>query len=126
MTQAGMGKNSFLKKQLANMENDRRRRKREYVFIVLIAVAFALLTYIEHRSINFGGDIPVSSTILMFILTNLNLLLLLLLTFLVFRNLVKLLYERKRKVMGARLKTRLVVAFITLTLMPAISTVMRI
>jgi len=77
------------------------------------------LTYIEHRSINFGGDIPVSSTILMFILTNLNLLLLLLLTFLVFRNLVKLLYERKRKVMGARLKTRLVVAFITLTLMPA-------
>ncbi|MGB5984848.1 MAG: HAMP domain-containing protein, partial [Desulfobacterales bacterium] len=101
------------------MENDRRRRKREYVAIIVVAIAFALLTYVEQRSINFGGDIPVSSTILMFILTNINLLLLLLLTFLVFRNLVKLLYERKRKVMGSKLRTRLVAAFITLTLLPA-------
>jgi two-component system nitrogen regulation sensor histidine kinase NtrY len=47
-------------------------------------------------------------------------LLLLLLIFLVLRNLVKLLYDRKRKVMGAKLRTKLVAAFITLTLLPAI------
>jgi len=56
----------------------------------------------------------------MFILININLLLLILLLFLVFRNLVKLLYDRRRKVMGARLRTRLVVAFIALSLMPTI------
>ncbi len=55
----------------------------------------------------------------MFSLMNVNLLLLLLLIFLVFRNLVKLLYDRKRKVLGSKLRTRLVTAFITLTLLPA-------
>ena len=54
----------------------------------------------------------------MFILININLLLLILLIFLVFRNLVKLLYDRRRKVMGAKLRTRLVVAFIVLTIVP--------
>ena len=54
----------------------------------------------------------------MFVLININLLLLLLLIFLVVRNLVKLLYDRKRKVMGVRLRTRLVIAFITFTLLP--------
>jgi len=41
------------------------------------------------------------------------------LLFLVFRNIVKLLYDRKRNVMGAKLRTRLVLAFITLSLLPA-------
>lgn len=54
----------------------------------------------------------------MFILININVLLLVLLLFLVFRNLVKLLYDRRRRVMGAKLRTRLVVAFIALTLLP--------
>lgn len=56
----------------------------------------------------------------MFILINVNLLLAILLIYLVFRNLVKLLYDRKRKVIGAKLRTRLVVAFISLTLLPTI------
>jgi two-component system nitrogen regulation sensor histidine kinase NtrY len=97
-----------------------KRRKREVVLIFIIIILVALLTFAEFRIINFGAEIPVSNTILMFILININLLLLILLIFLVFRNLVKLLYERKRKVMGAKLRTRLVVAFISLTLLPTI------
>ena len=80
---------------------DLRRRKRELSLIIIIIVVVALLTFVESRIIQFGADIPVSNTILMFILININLLLLILLIFLVFRNLVKLLYDRKRKVMGA-------------------------
>ena len=99
---------------------DIKRRKREGLLIVLIIPVVALLTFAEFRIINFGTEIPVSNTILMFTLININLLLLILLIFLVFRNLVKLLYERKRKVMGAKLRTRLVVAFIALTLLPTI------
>lgn len=95
-----------------------RRRKREGIYILLILVLVGLLTITEYRIIHFGADIPVSNTILMFTLININLLLLILLIFLVFRNLVKLIYERKAKVMGARLRTRLVVAFIALTLLP--------
>lgn len=81
-------------------------------------MAVGLLTYVESRIIQFGTEFPISNTILMFILININLLLLLLLLFLVFRNLVKLLYDRKRKVMGANLRSRLVLAFITLSLLP--------
>ena len=101
-------------------EKDAARRKREGVLIIVITLVVALLTFAEFRIIHFGTDIPVSNTILMFILININLLLLILLIFLVFRNLVKLLYERKRRVMGAKLRTRLVVAFIALTLLPTI------
>ncbi|MFZ0614770.1 MAG: ATP-binding protein [Desulfobacterales bacterium] len=105
---------------LSTAQTDRKRRKREGVLIVVITIVVAFLTLAEFRVIHFGSDIPVSNTVLMFILININLLLLILLIFLVFRNLVKLLYERKRNVMGARLRTRLTVAFIALTLLPTI------
>ncbi len=98
---------------------DRRRRKREVIIIVIITVLVALMTYVQNKLIHFGSNFPISNTILMFTMTNINLLLLILLIFLVFRNLVKLLYDRKRKVMGSRLRTRLVIAFISLTLIPA-------
>jgi len=113
--------NSKIKKLSPDIpEEERSRRKREGVIIVVIIVVVALLTFAENRIIHFGTDIPVSNTILMFILININLLLLILLIFLVFRNLVKLIYSRKRKVMGAKLRTRLVVAFVALSLVPTI------
>jgi two-component system nitrogen regulation sensor histidine kinase NtrY len=97
---------------------DSKRRRREGILIIVIILVVALLTFVETRTIHFGADIPVSNAILMFTLTNINLLLLILLIFLVFRNLVKLFYDRRRKVMGAKLRTRLVVAFIVLTIVP--------
>lgn len=100
-------------------DEEARRRKRELTIIAGIIPLISLLAFILNRSLYFRADFPVSNQILMFILINFNLLLLLLLIFLVFRNLVKLLYDRKRKVMGARLRTRLVLAFVTLTLLPA-------
>ncbi len=100
-------------------KTDRRRRKREFLLMLGIIAVLALLTIAENQIISFGPRFSVSSTILMFIIININLLLLLLLIFLVFRNLAKLLYERRRNVLGSRLRTRLVSAFITLTLAPA-------
>ena len=101
-------------------KEERKRRKREAVISIVVVVVVAVLTFVENRLVTFGADIPVSNTILMFILININLLLLILLIFLVFRNLVKLLYARRRKVMGARLRTRLVIAFVALSLLPTI------
>jgi two-component system nitrogen regulation sensor histidine kinase NtrY len=107
---------NILNSQLTSAEH--RRRKREIVIIAAILIIVALLTTAETRIINFGADIPISNTILMFVLININLLLLLLLIFLVLRNLVKLIYARKRKIMGSKLRTRLVGAFIALSLLP--------
>jgi len=110
----------FKRKKAPTRDPDSVRRRRESILIVVIIVVVTLLTFAETRIIRFGADIPVSNTILMFILININLLLLILLIFLVFRNLVKLLYDRRRKVMGAKLRTKLVVAFIVLTLVPTV------
>ena len=110
---------TFIKRSRASLnDEDFRRRKREIIIIITIIFVVGLLTFVESRIIRFGADIPVSNTILMFILININLLLLIFLIYLVFRNLVKLFYDRKSKVMGAKLRTRLVVAFIALTLLP--------
>jgi two-component system nitrogen regulation sensor histidine kinase NtrY len=115
-----MKKTEATKPTLPISEDERRRRKRERIIIVAIIIVVALLTLVESRIINFGAAFPISNTILMFILININMLLLILLIFLVFRNLVKLLYERKRRVMGSKLRTKLVIAFVALTLLPTI------
>ncbi len=99
---------------------ERRRRRREMILIPIVILVVGLLTVAESRIIHFGADFPISNTILMFILINVNLLLLILLIFLVFRNLVKLLYDRRRKVLGTRLRTRLVLAFVSLSLLPTV------
>ncbi len=94
------------------------RRKREFIIIATIIIVVILLTVAELKILYFGTDFPISNTILMFILINVNLLLLLFLIFLVFRNIVKLLYDRKRKVMGSRLRAKLSIAFIIFSLVP--------
>lgn len=99
-------------------QDEAKRRKRERVIILVLVAVVAVLTYIETKVVQFGAGLPVSNTIITFILINLNMLLLLLLIFLVLRNIVKLLYDRKRKVMGAKLRTKLVVAFACLSLIP--------
>ena len=64
--------------------------------------------------------IPIANNIVIFSLININIILILLLIFLVIRNLVKLIFERKRKVLGAKLRTKLVVAFVSLSLVPTV------
>ena len=106
------------KRKSSLSEKERQRRKREFILILIIMFVVALLTFVESRVINFGADIAVSNTVLMFILINVNLLLLILMIYLVFRNLVKLIYDRRRNVLGAKLRTKLVIAFVSLTLLP--------
>ncbi|HKL01471.1 MAG TPA: ATP-binding protein [Desulfotignum sp.] len=101
-----------------NLKEKRSRRKKEGIFILLVLAAVAVLTLIGTRITPFGKDFPLSSTVLMFILININLLLLLTLLLLVFRNLAKLYYEKKKNVFGSKLKTRLITSFVILALVP--------
>lgn len=97
---------------------DRAKTKKERYIIVAILLTVTLLTVVEIRITGINDDFPISSTVLMFILINTNLLLLLALILLVFRNLAKLYYEKKARIFGTKFKTKLVVAFITLALLP--------
>lgn len=104
----------------ANPDVEIKRRKREWLLIIAILALVGIITFAETKISGFGTYMPVSNAVLMFILINTNLLLLLVLILLVFRNLIKLYYERKNRVIGAKLKTRLIAAFVTLSLLPTI------
>jgi two-component system nitrogen regulation sensor histidine kinase NtrY len=106
-----------MKKELSP---EARRRRNELVIIGIISILIVILTTVEMKIPQVGGVIPISNNIIVFSLININIILLLLLIFLVIRNLVKLIFERKRKVLGAKLRTKLVVAFISLSLVPTI------
>ncbi len=112
-----------MKKELSS---DQKRRRNELVIIGIISVLIIILTTIEMKVPQVGGMIPIGNNViflslLIFLsLFNINIILILLLIFLVIRNLVKLIFERKRKVLGAKLRTKLVVAFISLSLVPTI------
>jgi two-component system nitrogen regulation sensor histidine kinase NtrY len=95
-----------------------RRRRNELVIIGIISILILVLFTIEIKFPQMWGKIPVANNIIIFSLININTILILLLIFLVIRNLVKLIFERKRKVLGAKLRTKLVVAFISLSLVP--------
>jgi two-component system nitrogen regulation sensor histidine kinase NtrY len=99
---------------------DARRRRNELIIIGIISILILLFTTIEMRFPQIGGKIPVANNIIIFSLININIILILLLIFLVIRNLVKLIFERKRKVLGAKLRTKLVAAFVSLSLVPTI------
>ncbi|MGD0946979.1 MAG: ATP-binding protein [Candidatus Binatia bacterium] len=90
-----------------------RRRRRETVIIVLTAVVFLVFAVFETRLAGL-------SNIVFFLLINFNLILLVLLIFLVTRNVVKLVFERRRGIFGSRLRTRLVLAFVGLSLVPSV------
>lgn len=83
-----MQTNIFKKNNLIS-ESERRKRKREIILIFAIIAIVTVLTFAENRLIHFGLYFPISNTVLMFTIINVNLLLLILLVFLVFRNLVK-------------------------------------
>jgi len=111
-----------MKEYLETERQDLRRRRRErYIIVSLMVVIIFLLTLFCIKVFDLAGlDLPISDSILIFSLININAILLLALLFLTMRNLVKLLFERRKKIMGARLRTKLVLAFVTLSLLPTI------
>lgn len=98
--------------------NKKKRIVRLVIFLCLIMVP--ALTYLETWVSQIGGAIPfpVSGNVLVFALININVLLLLLMVFLVLRNLVELIFERRRRFLGTRLRTKLVISFVSLSLIP--------
>ncbi len=109
-----------MKQYLEAEQQDIKRKRRERYLIVSLMLIISLLSYLGVRFLDLGVNLPFSGSIFVFALINLNVILLLLLLFLIVRNVVKLLFERRKDIMGAKLRVKLVLAFVTLTLLPTI------
>jgi len=99
-----------------------RQQKKRLIRRVILACLclIPLFVWLEISLLKVDVTLPISSDILIFALTNLNVLLVLLMFFLVLRNLAELFFESKQNVLGSKLKTKLVISFISLSLIPTI------
>ena len=103
---------------IQDKEKKRRRRERTIIiFVILLVVALtSLLLYVTGKR----GEALLPQNILVFMLINVNAILLLLLVYLVVRNVVKLVFERRRGILGSKLRSKLVIAFVGLSLVPTL------
>lgn len=97
-----------------------KRRKREGIIIAVSALMVAALIFFEVQSPDVSLENSLGSNIVFFFIINLNIILLVLVAFLVVRNLVKLVLERRRRLLGSRLQVRLVLAFVALSIVPSL------
>ena len=95
-----------------------RKRKREGIIVVISLLLIVFLTGSEIHLSKLSSEVPMGNNILIFGLINIIILLIILLIYLVFRNIAKLLLEQRRNIVGARLRTKLVLAFVGLSLVP--------
>jgi len=99
-------------------QKKRNRRYRELLLLLAVAVLLALLPRFENHLFEISTKLALSNSIIALSLINLNILLVLLFLFLIFRNIFKLFLERRQGVPGAKLRSKLVGAFIALSLIP--------
>lgn len=100
--------------------DETKRRKREGLAILITSLVVVAFAFFEVQLPDVSSDYSLSNNIIFFLLININIILLILLVFLVVRNLVKLVFERKRRILGSRLRVRLVIAFVGLSLIPTL------
>ena len=99
---------------------ERKRRRREGWVILIAALMILLFAFFEDILPDVAADYSLTSNIAFFLLVNINIILLVLLVFLVARNLLKLVLDRRRRILGSRLQGRLVLAFIGISLVPTV------
>ncbi len=96
------------------------RIDREQIRLIIVTgllIAFGLL---EGWLFRVKSNLPTFSNIVLFAVVNLNVILLLLTVYLVLRSIVKLVFEKKRNVLGHKLRTRLVIVFVGLAVIPTL------
>ncbi|MBF8260183.1 MAG: PAS/PAC sensor signal transduction histidine kinase, partial [Actinobacteria bacterium] len=101
-------------------DSERAKRRRERLAIGIVAILVVGLTLLEANLTALGGSVVFGGNIIIFALINLNIVLIVLLIFLVTRNLFKVILDRKRNILGAKIRSRLVLIFIGFSLAPTI------
>jgi two-component system, NtrC family, nitrogen regulation sensor histidine kinase NtrY len=88
------------------------------IVLALVAVFSALLLQRAFPVIE--SEESFSSNIGFFLLINVNIIAVMILGFIVVRNIIRLLVDRRNNILGARLRSRLVFAFIMLSMVPTV------
>lgn len=99
-----------------------RHRKDPRVIItvpLLVLAATSLIYYAVQRAKELSPE-ALSSQVLLFVLWNINFLLILGILFVLLRGIVKLVLERQRGIIGSRFRTKLVVAWLGTSLVPVV------
>ncbi len=103
--------------------NQRQRQQKKRLIRLVICTCLCLIplfAWLENSLLSVEISLPISSDILIFGLINLNVILVLLMLFLILRNLAELFFESRQNMLGSKLKTKLVISFISLSLIPTI------
>ncbi len=101
-------------------EQEKRKRRRELIVAFGSALLMGVIILVEYRVARSSESVPLAGHLLLFVLLSVVTLLLILVIFFLIRNLFKLVFERRQRLLGANLKTRLTIAFVALTLVPTI------
>ncbi len=99
---------------------EQRKRKREGIAIIALVTCFVGLTIAEFQLTKHSINLPFVNSIFFFGLLNINIIILVALLWLIFRNIGKVFIERRRDVLGSRLKTKLVASFLSFSIIPTI------
>jgi len=86
---------------------------------LLILAATSLIYYVMQRAKDLSPE-ALNSQVLLFVLSNINLLLILGIVFVLLRGIVKLVLERQRGIIGSRFRTKLVVTYVATSLLPVL------
>jgi PAS domain S-box-containing protein len=100
-----------------------KRQKRLIIFlstVVTILFVFAVLQQALNLSPYFSAPPDRNTTLLLWALTSLNVILLVICTLILLRNLLKLYFERRSHQLGSKFRTKLVIAFTGLSMFPAV------
>ena len=99
---------------------ERKKRFREALVIVLAVLAIIFLTRAEISLTQLSADAKLGSNIAIFVVINIVILLVILLVYLVSRNVVKLFVESRSNPFAKKLRTKLVLSFVALSLVPTL------
>lgn len=95
-----------------------KKRRRELILVVSLTLLFLILTWLQYKLFDISQSLPFVHSIFFFGLVNFNIILFLLLTFLIFRNVVKVFSERQSGLIGTTLKGKLIAAFVAFSFIP--------
>src|SRR4051794_37447874 len=95
-----------------------KKRRRELITIFGLGALFLVLAWVGYFMTSVSQTLPFMYSVFFFGVVNLNIAILLLLLYLIFRNVVKIFVERQNRLIGSSLKGKLVAAFVAFSFVP--------
>lgn len=107
-------------KPISSIDIEKQRRKKELIIILSTGSLLIGLYLIEFFLFPAKSTLSFIGNLIIFGIINLKILLVILIGFLLIRNISKILFEDRQEIIGRKLRTKLAVAFIFMSLLPTV------